>query len=471
MTPGQAHLVEQLRARFGPKAALTDPADIAPWLTDWRGRWHGASPALLQPDSIDAVSFIVTLAREAGVALTPQGGNSSMVGGATPPADGGALILSLRRLNRVRCLAPGYAVAEAGVILEELHAAAAASGQRFPLTLGAKGSATIGGLVSTNAGGTQVLRFGPMRSLVEGIEAVLPDGTVHQGLSGLKKDNRGPSLDHLLIGAEGTLGIVTAARLKLVPAIVSRSVAWLGLASPADALAVLRALEAQTDRVEGFEILPDESLGAVLGHIPGTRPPLDARHAWHALVEATSDCAEPVDLAVLLAPLLERGVVADAAIAANEAQASAMWRIRDSLSEAERAAFGPATQHDISVAVDAMPDFLASASASVEAAFPGTHASGFGHLGDGNIHFHVRAGSRGGPAWLAEEGEAVSRLVHDLVTAAGGSISAEHGIGQMKRDELARLDPARVAALTAIKRALDPNGLMNPGKLIRPISP
>ena len=471
MTPGQAHLVEQLRARFGPKAALTDPADIAPWLTDWRGRWHGASPALLQPDSIDAVSFIVTLAREAGVALTPQGGNSSMVGGATPPADGGALILSLRRLNRVRCLAPGYAVAEAGVILEELHAAAAASGQRFPLTLGAKGSATIGGLVSTNAGGTQVLRFGPMRSLVEGIEAVLPDGTVHQGLSGLKKDNRGPSLDHLLIGAEGTLGIVTAARLKLVPAIVSRSVAWLGLASPADALAVLRALEAQTDRVEGFEILPDESLGAVLGHIPGTRPPLDARHAWYALVEATSDCAEPVDLAVLLAPLLERGVVADAAIAANEAQASAMWRIRDSLSEAERAAFGPATQHDISVAVDAMPDFLASASASVEAAFPGTHASGFGHLGDGNIHFHVRAGSRGGPAWLADEGEAVSRLVHDLVTAAGGSISAEHGIGQMKRDELARLDPARVAALTAIKRALDPNGLMNPGKLIRPISP
>ena len=471
MTPGQAHLVEQLRARFGPKAALTDPADIAPWLTDWRGRWHGASPALLQPDSIDAVSFIVTLAREAGVALTPQGGNSSMVGGATPPADGGALILSLRRLNRVRCLAPGYAVAEAGVILEELHAAAAASGQRFPLTLGAKGSATIGGLVSTNAGGTQVLRFGPMRSLVEGIEAVLPDGTVHQGLSGLKKDNRGPSLDHLLIGAEGTLGIVTAARLKLVPAIVSRSVAWLGLASPADALAVLRALEAQTDRVEGFEILPDESLGAVLGHIAGSRSPLDSRHAWYALVEATSDCAEPVDLAVLLAPLLERGVVADAAIAANEAQASAMWRIRDSLSEAERAAFGPATQHDISVAVDAMPDFLASASASVEAAFPGTHASGFGHLGDGNIHFHVRAGSRGGPAWLAEEGEAVSRLVHDLVTAAGGSISAEHGIGQMKRDELARLDPARVAALTAIKRALDPNGLMNPGKLIRPTSP
>src|SRR5215210_8000187 len=200
MTPGQAHLVEQLCARFGPKAALTDPADIEPWLTDWRGRWHGASPALLQPDSVDAVSFIVSLAREQGVALTPQGGNSSMVGGATPPADGGSLILSLRRLDQVRSLAPGHAIAEAGVILETLHAAAAPTGQRFPLTLGAKGSATIGGLVSTNAGGTQVLRFGPMRALVEGLEAVLPDGTLHHGLSGLKKDNRGPSIDHLLIG-------------------------------------------------------------------------------------------------------------------------------------------------------------------------------------------------------------------------------------------------------------------------------
>ena len=466
MTPAQAHLVEQLRTRFGAKVALTEPADIAPWLSDWRGRWLGASPALLQPDSVDAVAAIVTLARAGGVALTPQGGNSSMVGGATPPADGRALILSLRRLKAIRAIEPGFAIAEAGVILETLHNAAADTGQRFPLTLGAKGSATIGGLVSTNAGGTQVLRFGPMRSLVEGVEAVLPDGSVHHGLTGLKKDNRGPSLDQLLIGAEGTLGIVTAARLRLVPAITSRSVAWLGLASPAAALAVLRALDAATDRIEGFEILPDESLGAALDHIPGTRAPLADRHPWYALVEATSDTSEPVDLAALLAPLVERGLIADAAIAASEAQASAMWRIRDSLSEAERAAFGPATQHDLSVSVDAMPNFLASAAEKVEAAFPGTHASGFGHLGDGNIHFHVRAGSRGGPDWLAREGEAVSRLVHDLVAAAGGSISAEHGIGQMKRDELARIDPDRVAQLRAIKAALDPGGLMNPGKLV-----
>ncbi len=466
MTPAQAHLVEQLRARFGVAAALTEPADIAPWLTDWRGRWHGASPALLQPDSVDAVAAIVALAREGRVALTPQGGNTSMVGGATPPGDGSALIVSLRRLNAIRAIEPGFAIAEAGVILETLHNAAAETRQRFPLTLGAKGSATIGGLVSTNAGGTQVLRFGPMRSLVEGLEAILPDGSLHRGLKGLKKDNRGPSLDHLLIGAEGTLGLVTAARLRLVPAFVTRSVAWLGLASPAAALEVLRSLEAVTDRVEGFEILPEESLGAALDHIPGTRAPLAKRYPWNALIEATSDGDDPVDLAALLMPLIERGLVGDATIASSEAQATAMWRIRDSLSQAERAAFGPATQHDISVEVDAMPGFLADAAKAVEAAFPGTHASGFGHLGDGNIHFHVRAGSRGGHGWVEQEGEAVSRLVHELVVAVGGSISAEHGIGQMKRVELARLDPGRVAQLRAIKTALDPGALFNPGKLI-----
>ena len=466
MTPAQQHLVDQARARFGDRAAVTDPADIEPWLTDWRGRWHGASPALLQPDSVEAVAVIVALAAEARVPLVPQGGNTSMVGGATPSADGSALILSLRRMNRIRSIAPGFAVAEAGVVLETLHDACATSAQRFPLTLGARGSATIGGLVSTNAGGTQVLRFGPMRNLVEGVEAVLPDGSIHHGLTGLKKDNRGPSLDQLLIGAEGTLGIVTAARLRLVPAIVSRSVAWLGLASPAAALDVLRALQSSSERIEGFEILPDESFGAVLDHVPGTRAPLDQRYPWYALVEATSEGDTPVDLAALLAPLLDRGLIADAVIAASEAQADAFWHIRDSLSEAERTAFGPATQHDISVAVSDMPRFMTDAAVAVEAAFPGTHASGFGHLGDGNIHFHVRAGTRAAPDWLARESEAVSSLVHDLVAAAGGSISAEHGIGQMKRAELARLDPDRVAALKAIKRGLDPRAIMNPGKLV-----
>ena len=468
----QAELIGAISNRLGPKAVVTDPADIEPWLTDWRGRWHGRAAAILQPQSTEEVAAIVAMAAERGVALVPQGGNTSMVGGATPPGDGSALILSLRRMNRIRSIDPAAkrAVAEAGVVLQLLHDAVAGEGLRFPLTLGAKGSATIGGLVSTNAGGTQVLRFGTMRGLVDGLEAVLPDGSIHDGLSGLKKDNRGYSIDQLLIGAEGTLGIVTAARLKLFSAIHSRAVAWLGLASPQAALDVLRTLQAATDRVEGFEILPRESLQAVLGHIPGVRAPLTGDQPWHALVEATADDAEgeqPAELlARLLGPLIERGKIADASISASEAQAEAFWKIRDSLSEAERAAFGPATQHDISVPVEAMPRFMAEAAAEMERAFPGTHASGFGHLGDGNIHFHVRAGARGGPDWLEREGPEVVRLVDDLVTAAGGSISAEHGIGQMKKDELERLYPERVRHLRAIKAALDPKGLMNPGKLI-----
>ena len=472
MSQAQQSLIEEVRAWFGDKAVVTDPADIEPWVTDWRGRWHGRSAAILQPQSTEEAALMVAKAADLGVALVPQGGNTSMVGGATPPEDGSALLLSLRRMNKIRHI-DGHslrAVAEAGVVLQTLHEAVADQGLRFPLTLGAKGSATVGGLISTNAGGTQVLRFGPMRGLVDGIEAVLPDGTVHDGLTGLKKDNRGYSIDQLLIGAEGTLGVITAARLKLYPAIHSRAVAWLGLDSPRSALDVLRALQASTGRIEGFEILPQESLNAVLGHIPGTRAPLAGESPWHALVEATAERPDeeqpPELLARLLVPLIEKRQVRDAIISSSEGQAEAFWRIRDSLSEAERATFGPATQHDISVSVEAMPKFMADAATEVEKAFPGSHASGFGHLGDGNIHFHVRAGERGGADWLQQEGPAVSRLVHDLVTAAGGSISAEHGIGQMKKDELERLAPERVRHLRAIKLALDPKNLMNPGKLV-----
>ncbi|MDP9422821.1 MAG: FAD-binding oxidoreductase [Pseudomonadota bacterium] len=475
MSAAQQSLIEQVRNRFGERAAVTDESDIEPWLTDWRGRWHGKAAAILQPSTTEEVAWIVGRAGEHGVALVPQGGNTSMVGGATPPEDGSALILSLRRMNHIRSIERGAmrVVVEAGVILQSLHQAVAEEALRFPLTLGAKGSATVGGLISTNAGGTQVLRFGTMRGLVEGLEAVLPDGTIHDGLSGLKKDNRGYSLDQLLIGAEGTLGVVTAARLKLYPANHSRAVAWLGLDSPRAALGVLRALQAQTSSIEGFEILPRESLQAVLGHVPGTRAPISSNHPWHALVEATANRAEdepPAELlARLLSPLVDNGEVGDVTISASEAQAEAFWRIRDSLSEAERATFGPATQHDISVSVDEMPTFMANAAAAIEKAFPGTHASGFGHLGDGNIHFHVRAGVRGSAEWLGREGPAVTRLIDDLVTAAGGSISAEHGIGQLKREELERLAPDRVRHLRAIKAALDPRGLLNPGKLIRQI--
>lgn len=466
-----AALIEEVLARFGPKAAITDPADVEPWLTDWRGRYHGQAEAILSPASTDEVAAMVSLAAENGVPLVPQGGNTSMVGGATPPPDGSALILSLRRMNRLRSISAEHnvAIAEAGMILADLHEQAAAVGRRFPLTLGARGSCTIGGLVSTNAGGTQVLRFGTMRSLVAGLEAVLPDGSVHSGLSGLKKDNRGYSLDQLLIGGEGTLGIVTAAALKLVPAVYVRAVAWAGVRDPHAALTLLREFESRTDRVEGFELVPGDSLQLVLHHIPGTRSPLAGEHGWHVLIEATSATADldPVELLQsLLGDALESKLVEDAMVASSEAQAEALWRIRDSISEAERAE-GPSTAHDISVAVADMPGFLLDSKRAVESAFPGTIASAFGHLGDGNLHFHVRAGSRDAPGWIEREGPEITRFVDDLVTRAGGSISAEHGIGQMKRAELERLaPPGDLAALRAIKHALDPKGLMNPGKLV-----
>lgn len=468
--PPPPSLLQRLAERLGPKGYSDDPDSIAPWTVDWRGRYRGAAAALLSPATTAEVAEIVRLCGESRTALVPQGGNSSMVGGATPPADGGALLLSLRRMNRIRALRPeaDLAVCEAGVILSDLHDAAAAAGRRFPLTLGARGSATIGGLVSTNAGGTQVLRFGTMRGLVLGIEAVLADGSVHDGLRPLKKDNRGYDLRNLLIGAEGTLGVVTAASLRLVPAVDARAVAWAGLDSPEDALALLRMLEARTgDAVESFELVPRASLDLVLRHIPGSRAPLAAPHPWNVLVEATAPPGAPEPpLADLLAGALADGRIADAAVAANEAQAEAFWRLRDSISEAERVD-GPAAKHDISVEVADMPRFIVEAAAAAEARFPGTRVNAFGHLGDGNVHFNVRAPEGAGEEWLARHGAAVSAFVHDLVVAAGGSISAEHGIGQMKRDELARLsDPARLFALRAIKHALDPYGIMNPGKLV-----
>jgi FAD/FMN-containing dehydrogenase len=444
---------------------------MAPWLSDWRGRVHGASPAILAPASVDQVVAIVRLAAKHRVPLVPQGGNTGMAAGATPPPDGSAILLSLRRMHRIRSISAEnrVAVAEAGVVLETLHHAANETGMRFPLTLGARGSCTIGGLTSTNAGGTQVLKFGTMRSLVAGVEAVLPDGSVHSGLSGLKKDNRGYSLDQLLIGAEGTLGVVTAVALKLVPAIASRAVAWAAVDSPARALDLLRFLETRTTAVEGFELVPADSLGLVLKHIPGTRPPLTGEHPWHVLVEATTaDLAHDIaaELQPLLAAALDQGLVADAVVAASEAQAEALWKLRDSISEAERAE-GPTLAHDISVPVADMPGFILDAAAEVERRFPGVTASGFGHLGDGNIHFHVRSNGRAAADWYDAEGEAITHLVDDLVTAAGGSISAEHGIGQLKRAELARLaPPGDLAAQRAIKQALDPLGIMNPGKLV-----
>lgn len=471
MNEGAAQLIDELTRTLGSKTVVTDPREIEPWVTDWRGRVHGAAPALLAPASTAEVAQVVRLAAERRVPLVPQGGNTGMSAGATPPADGSAVVLSLRRMNKIRSISAldRLAVVEAGVVLATLHDAAHEIGMRFPLTLGARGSCTLGGLTSTNAGGTQVLKFGTMRALVAGVEAVLPDGSIHDGLSGLKKDNRGYSIDQLLIGAEGTLGVVTAVALRLVPAIAARAVAWAGVQSPMRALELLRFLEARTQSVEGFELVPQDSLQLVLKHIPGTRPPLSGDHSWHVLIEATTPDMQ-MDIAGeiggLLGDALQQGIVGDAAIASNEAQAEAFWKIRDSISEAERAE-GQTLAHDISVAVADMPRFVVDAKDQVERAFPGVLASGFGHLGDGNIHFHVRAGSHAAPGWYEAEGARITRFVDDLVTAAGGSISAEHGIGQLKRSEFARLaEPSRVHALRAIKQALDPLGIMNPGKLV-----
>ena len=466
--------LDRLAALLGPKGLTRDPNDIAPWLNDWRGRYHGAAAAIASPADTAQVAAVVRLCAEHRVPIVPQGGNTSMVGGATPPADGAALILSLRRMNRVRKLAADerIAVAEAGVILSTLHDAAGEVGMRFPLSLGAKGSATIGGLCATNAGGTQVLRFGTMRALVQGIEAVLPDGQVFDGLAPLKKDNRGPDLKQLLIGAEGTLGIITAATLTLFPQPQAVSTAWVGLDSPHAALALLRRLEGSGLAIESFEIIPADSLALVLAHLPDSRAPLAGKHRWHALVEATGGASIEAELTEALAAALQDGCAEDAVLAASRAQAEAFWRLRESVSAAERAS-GPAVQHDISVPVPRMPDFLIEGAAAVERAFPGTHASGFGHLGDGNVHFHVRApeGSEA-EAWIAGQGHEISAMVYDMVIGWGGSISAEHGIGQMKLDAFARTaDPARLSMLRAVKAALDPLGIMNPGKLVPLASP
>lgn len=459
---------------LGPRGFTTDPERIEGWLTDWRGRYTGRALAMASPASTQEVAALVRLCAQHRVPIVPQGGNSGMAGGATPDESGAAILLSLRRMDAIRRLdaEAGQVVCEAGVVLQTLHEAAADTGMRFPLTLGGKGSATIGGLVSTNAGGTQVLRHGTMRAQVLGLEAVLASGEVLDTLTPLKKDNRGFDLKQLLIGSEGTLGIVTAATLRLLPAPVGRATAWVGLPSIAAAGRLLaRASRTLGETLEGFEVVPAHCLDSVLAHLPAARAPLAQRHAWNALIECVSvevdDAALRESLETSLAGAMEEGLLEDAAIAASETQAEDFWTLRDSISAAERA-LGPAMQHDISVPVERMPDFITAAVPDLEGAFPGTRAVAFGHLGDGNVHFHVLAPAgavRG--QWEETQGKAVSARVHDLVTQWGGSISAEHGIGQMKVDELARLhDPVALMLMGRVKQALDPLGLLNPGKLL-----
>ncbi|KLE35793.1 FAD-binding oxidoreductase [Aurantiacibacter luteus] len=464
------------RALLGERGLTTDPDLLDPWLTDWRGRFTGRALALASPASTAEVSALVKLCGEHEVPVVPQGGNSGMCGGATPDKGGRAILLSLRRMNAVREFDPDARriVCEAGVILQTLHDTVEGSGLRFPLTLGGKGSATVGGLVSTNAGGTQVLRHGSMREQVLGLEAVLADGSVFSGLVPLKKDNRGWDLKQLLIGSEGTLGIVTAATLRLVPAVAERVVIWAGVPSLEGARELLLHCEdAAGSALEGFEVLAQSTLDDVVAHLPGARQPLGERHAWHALIELVADragaAALPALAGTMLEGALERGLLEDAVIAANETQAEAFWLLRDSIAPAEREK-GPAVQHDISVPTEKMPRFVEAAVPILERDWPGTEAVAFGHLGDGNVHFHVIA-PPGVDAltWHAGDGKNISAQVYDLVTHWGGSISAEHGIGQLKLGELERLaDPVHLALLRQVKRALDPAGLLNPGKLVAP---
>ena len=439
-----------------------DPDRIAPRLVDWRGRFHGNTPLMLLPRDTATLARIVAAAAAHRVGLVPQGGNTGLVGGGIPPADGSAVLVSCTRMNRIRALdVPGrLLVAEAGVVLADVHAAAAAAGLAFPLSLGAKGSATVGGLAATNAGGVQVVRHGTMRALVAGMEAVLPDGSVLHQLQGLAKDNTGLDIKQLLIGAEGTLGFITAVALRLVPQPRHRVVGWAGVDRPGRALDLLTRLSDLTGgQVESFELIPADGVALVAQHL-GLASPLAGPHTWHCLVELAGP--QPLDA------LLMEGLAAadDAVIAQNEAQAQALWRRREELPLAERQD-GPAVHHDIAVPVSQMPAFAELAAAEVEARFAGARVLAFGHLGDGNLHFNVRApAGDGAAAWVAAHREGITALVHDLVTAAGGSISAEHGIGVLKKADLARHgDPARLAAMRAIKAALDPAGIMNPGKL------
>lgn len=466
--------VRQAIDLLGPRGFSSDPDLVEPWLTDWRGRFHGRTMGLASPTSTREVAEFVKLCRRHQIPIVPQGGNSGMVGGATPDESGHSVLLSLRRMDQVRSfdVDARQIICDAGVILQNLHEKVEEKGLRFPLTLGGKGSATVGGLIATNAGGTQVLRHGTMRAQVLGIEAVLANGDIFDGLTALKKDNRGFDIKQLLIGSEGTLGIVTAANLRLLPQIGERVVAWVGLESIQMARELLLHFEAEMpEELEGFEVVPAHCLESVLAHLPDARAPLTERYPWNALIELVAAPAQIAQLReateAVFSEAMDKGLLLDAVIAANEAQADSFWLLRDSIAPAERA-LGPAMQHDISVPVERMPDFVEAAIPHVETQFPGTKGLAFGHLGDGNVHFHVLApdGSKPGE-WENTQGKMVSRVIYEMATQWGGSISAEHGIGQVKRDELERLgDPVALGIMRSVKTALDPEGLLNPGKLV-----
>jgi FAD/FMN-containing dehydrogenase len=464
-------LVDRLKAIVGERG-LVSGGESAPFETDWRGQYHGRAAAVVKPASTDEVARVVTLLAQERIAMVPQGGNTSLCGASVPDDSGTQVVINLSRMNRVRAVDPdnNTMTVEAGCVLEALQSVADEHGRFFPLSLGAQGSCEIGGNLSTNAGGTAVLRYGNTRELVLGLEVVLPDGRVWNGLRALRKDNTGYDLKHLFVGAEGTLGIITAAVLKLFSKPRSRATAFVAIADPAAAVALLSQLrESCGERITGYELISRVCVDLVLKHIPAARDPLPARHPWYVLVEL-SDSAPGDAIGGLFEAALgeaaEAGVVADAMIAASEAQRDALWQMREDITEAQKLE-GASIKHDVSVPVSRVPDLISRAGAALEARFPDIRIVAFGHVGDGNIHYNCSKSERQEAAAFFAESPEVNHLVYEVVNDLGGSISAEHGLGVLKRDEI-RLykSPLELELMRAIKRTLDPHGLMNPGKVL-----
>lgn len=459
-----AALYEKIAARLGAKGVSTDPATLAPHLSEWRGKFSGNTPLLAMPANTEEVCAVVTLCAEAGAAITTQGGNTGLVGGQIPA---GEVLLSLKRMNRIRAIDADNdsIVAEAGVVLADLQQAAAESNRLFPLSLASEGGATIGGLISTNAGGVHVLRYGMMRELVLGIEAVLADGRVLNGLKALRKDNTGYDLKQLFIGAEGTLGVVTAASLKLFPRPRARETALVAIQSAREALVLLHRVKASTGAVSAFEVMNRLAVDLVVKHIPGARDPIP--HApLLALIEFESQQSEGLRAMVeaALAAAIEAGEAETVLIAENASQARDFWTIREQISAAHKPE-GAQANHDVSVPVSKTPDFLERADAAMRLACPGVRIVAFGHMGDGNFHYAVMQ-----PVDMAAErfpGSSLTETVYGIATALGGSISAEHGVGVARKADLARFkDPESLALMRMVKRALDPNNVMNPRVLL-----
>jgi FAD/FMN-containing dehydrogenase len=469
-------VLETLQSIVGPAGFLDQPADIAPFTVDHRQLYHGATPLVLRPDSTRQVAAILKLCNDHGVGVVPVGGNTSYCGGATPDADGSQVVVSMSRMRRIRHVDPlNYAItAEAGCVLAEVQAAAAAVDRLFPLSLGSEGSCQLGGNLSTNAGGTAVLRYGMMRDLVLGLEVVLPDGRVFDGLQSLRKNNTGYDLDDLFMGAEGTLGIITKAVLKLWPAPKDVCTAWLAIRDPRAAIELLsEAHAASDDNVGSCELMSRACTDMVLRHIPGTQDPLKAETEWYLLLEWSSarprqDGAGMSDrMEQFLADQLEAGRVLDAVIAQTEAQSRNMWRIRESVAEASRAE-GPGLSYDVSVAISGIPEFIDRGLKAVLDILPTIRPYPLGHIGDGNLHFSFMGPKGMDRDTLTQYSAAITRVVNDLITSMAGSISAEHGIGIEKLDELQHYrSRTELDIMRTIKRALDPKNIMNPGKVLR----